>query len=93
LDGHRLLIKLDTTAAPHGVASPSLESAPVLSDTREANTRPLLANGKMATFINNVGNRTLIVAVQEPPRHLSTKMNAKFDLNLAGSISIGPLSS
>jgi len=41
-----------TAAAPHGVASPSLESAPVLSDTREANTRPPLANGTSSPSLN-----------------------------------------
>ncbi|KAJ7323590.1 hypothetical protein DFH08DRAFT_941469 [Mycena albidolilacea] len=42
-----------TAAAPHGVASPSLESAPVLSDTREANTRRSpLANGTSSPPLN-----------------------------------------
>ncbi|KAF8206631.1 hypothetical protein K438DRAFT_1756009 [Mycena galopus ATCC 62051] len=41
-----------TAAAPRGVASPSLESASVLSDTREANTWPPLANGTSSSLPN-----------------------------------------
>jgi hypothetical protein len=91
----------DTTATPHGVASLSLESAPVLFDTGEVNSRLPSANGKTSTFMNDFKNRPLIAAVQGPPHRLSTKMNATVSLNrtgavglnLAGSISIGLLSS
>ncbi|KAJ7844677.1 hypothetical protein B0H13DRAFT_2676109 [Mycena leptocephala] len=41
-----------TEAAPHGIASPSLESVPVLSDKREANTRPPLATGTSSPSLN-----------------------------------------
>ncbi|KAJ7832364.1 hypothetical protein B0H13DRAFT_1915041 [Mycena leptocephala] len=37
------------------------ESVPVLSDKREANTKPPLATGKMSTIINNVKNPGIIV--------------------------------
>ncbi|KAF7372820.1 hypothetical protein MSAN_00488000 [Mycena sanguinolenta] len=46
--------------APHGVASPSLEYPPSLSDTLEVSTKPPLANGRSSPPLNkNGGNSRL----------------------------------